>query len=72
MYEWIRDGYRRRSALRDVESAIRRGWLDGPDQADRRRALCEAVADLVADPATREREILRLGRIVALMGERSL
>jgi len=47
--------------------AIRAGWLDSPELADRRKALVEALDALLDDPTLTDRETLRLGRIIAVM-----
>ena len=72
-FDWLRDGYCRRSALREVAKAVQAGWLDGPDPAivARRQALLAALCDLAEAPL-RSREFLTLSRTVLALQRRDL
>ena len=76
-FEWLKNPRGRRSALANVHTAVRRGWLAGDEVADRRAALVDALFELDADPTLRPRERIRILRIVlamtlAAMDEKSL
>ena len=43
-----------------------RGWLEGPEHADRRTRLVDALARLALDPATSDRDILQACRLLAV------
>jgi hypothetical protein len=66
-FSWLRDPWNRRSALATVHTAVRRGWLDGPEMAGRRSALVDALVGLMDDPTVRPAETLRIARIFAAM-----
>jgi hypothetical protein len=68
-FDWLADPKHRRSALRSVHTAVRRGWLDGPgpELAARRQALYDALAALVDDDATPIIEICRIAKILWAM-----
>lgn len=71
-FDWLASPYCRRSALRDVEKAIRAGRLDGPENAARREALCRRLTALMDDPALKPRELFRLVRIMVAIDGRIL
>lgn len=48
-FEWLRDPRNRRSALREVRTAIRRGWLDTATPEHRAALMAELVALLDGD-----------------------
>lgn len=72
MYEWLNNPYRRRNSLRLVHSAVARRWLSGPGHDRERAELCKRLADVLADPTTTPRELLRVGRIHATMARQGL
>jgi hypothetical protein len=52
-FDWlIEDRYHLRGNLRQVRTAIRRGWLEGPACAPQRAALGAVLGMLVRDPTT--------------------
>jgi hypothetical protein len=67
-FAWLAEGHCRRSALRLVFSAVKRGWMSGPENAGRRAALQAALEELMDDPATRPGELLGVARIYHCMG----
>jgi len=73
-FDWLADPRCRRSALRDVQAAVRRGWFDGPGPilVERRAALLAVLGALLDDPSLRPLEFLRLSRIFTTMGMRDL
>ena len=68
-FDWLDNPRRRRGALVAVRMAVRRGWLDGPDLAERRAALVARLAALAEDPTLGPRELLAVFRIITAMGE---
>jgi hypothetical protein len=64
-YDWLLDPRNRRSNLRLLETAIRRGDLT-PSNADV-DVLLEVLAQLLTDPTTPVRQRLRILRIVVTM-----
>lgn len=71
-WDWLKTPYLRRSSLRDVETAVRRQQLAGPELAGRRQALVDVLYGLLNDPTLRPREMVRIGRILAVMGGQNL
>jgi hypothetical protein len=68
-FDWLRDRDHRRSALRQVESALARGWFD-PATADV-SALTATLAELAEDPATTASQGHRMLRLLALLEQSS-
>lgn len=66
-FDWLKNPRGRRSALATVHTAVRRGWLAGPEHAERRGALVAVLVELERDPALRPREHIRIIRIFATM-----
>lgn len=62
-FDWLRDRRGRRSALRDVRAAIRRGWLDGTSLAHKTELM--AVLDELLDvPDLSRREVIGIDRVL--------
>jgi hypothetical protein len=68
-FEWLTDRPHRRGALRQIRTAIRRGWLDGPEMAQRRAALMAALMQVQDDPHSTLREHIALAKIYIEMSE---
>ena len=63
-FDWLHDPQLRHGGLRMIQTAVRRGWLDGPEHAERRADLVEALVELVTDPATPIREMIQAAGIM--------
>jgi hypothetical protein len=61
-----------RGILRDFETAIRRGQLDGPENVHKRGRLVQAITDLAAAPGLSPRVYIRIAKIFALMSATNL
>jgi len=68
-FEWLFDRQRRHGSLARIQTAVARGWLKGPELADRRAALVEALSRLLDDPAAElnGRETVQISRIFVAM-----
>ena len=49
-----------------IQTSIARGWLEGPEHADRRARLVNALASLALDPASPSRDSLQAYRLLAV------
>jgi hypothetical protein len=66
LFDWLDDAPPRHGGLRMIQTAIARGWLEGPEHADRRARLVDALARLTRDPATPIRDVLQACRLLAV------
>jgi hypothetical protein len=69
-FDWLRDPDQRGSALRQIEFALARGWLD-PTTADV-APLKDTLTELIVDPSTSAAQSRRMQRVLAVLGPKSL
>lgn len=67
-FDWLYDPNDRGSALRQIESALNRGWLD-PAAADA-APLKRVLSELVVDPTTTAAQRRRMLRVLGLLDDR--
>src|SRR5690349_23526307 len=65
-FDWLDDAPLRHGALRLIQTAIARGWLEGAEHADRRARLVDALARLALDPASPSQDSLQACRLLAV------
>jgi hypothetical protein len=71
--EWLQPGRTGlRGVLRDLESAIRKGQLAGPKNADLRLRLVKAIEVLVEAPSLPPKVLVRVAKVTAAMIEANL
>jgi hypothetical protein len=66
-FDWLREPDHRIGALRQIESALARGWLD--PTSDDVAPLRAILAELVEDPATTPGQRRRMARLLAMLDE---
>jgi hypothetical protein len=68
-FEWLLDDPRTlRSSLIACRRAIRRGWMDGPQNAERRAALMATLGQLLQqEPRLSGRGLIAVAKIYAVM-----
>jgi hypothetical protein len=64
-FDWLRDPADRASALRQIESALVRGWLD-PQAADV-APLKAVLTELIEDPTTTVAQGRRMRRVLSVL-----
>jgi hypothetical protein len=64
-FDWLDDAQLRHGGLRMVQTAIARGWLEGPEHTARRARLVDALMGLIRDPASPIRDKLQACRLLA-------
>lgn len=63
-FDWLDDAQVRHGGLRMIQTAVARGWLEGPAYAGRRAKLVDALANLALDPTTPVRDSLQACRLL--------
>ncbi len=63
-FDWLDDFQLRHGGLRMIQTAIARGWLEGPEHAEKRAKLVDALVKLADDPKTHDRDKLQACRLL--------
>jgi hypothetical protein len=64
-FDWLDDPQLRHGGLRMIQTAIARGWLEGPEHAERRARLIDSLVKLALDDATPVRDSVSACRLLA-------
>jgi hypothetical protein len=63
-FDWLDDIQLRHGELRMIQTAIARGWLEGPEHAGKRARLVDALVKLAEDPTSTDRDKLQACRLL--------